>query len=149
VRDSGIRPDQLILEITESDIMHDSRAVVPLMQSLRNLGIGLAMDDFGTGYSSLASLHRFPLDYLKIDREFVQRLSDNRPYAAIVHAIVTLAHNLELLVVAEGVESSDQLVVLQTLDCDLAQGFHLAKPLSVDDAERLLKQHDSLRSSAA
>lgn len=149
VRDSGIRAAQLTLEITESDIMHDSRAIVPLMQSMRNLGVGLAMDDFGTGYSSLASLHRFPLDYLKIDREFVQRLSDNRPYAAIVHAIVTLAHNLELEVVAEGVESGEQLVILQTLDCDLAQGFHLAKPLSVEDADNLLKQHSSFRSSAA
>jgi diguanylate cyclase (GGDEF)-like protein len=149
VRDSGIRPEQLVLEITESDIMHDSRAVVPLMQAIRNLGIKLAMDDFGTGYSSLASLHRFPLDYLKIDREFVQWLSDNRPYAAIVHAIITLAHNLGLMVVAEGVESNDQFVVLQTLDCDLAQGSHLAEPLSVEEAECVLKQHNSLRSSAA
>lgn len=140
VRRTGLDPQQLIVEITESMIMHDSRAVVPCLGKLRELGVQLAMDDFGTGYSSLAVLHRFPLDVLKIDREFVTRLNASRPYAAIVQAIVTLAHNLGLIVIAEGVEKHEEIMMLQSLDCDLAQGYLFSKPVSASEAESLVEQ---------
>jgi len=139
IEDFGLDPKLLLLEVTESVIMHESRLVAPILEQLHNLGVQFAMDDFGTGQSSLACLHRFPLDVLKIDRSFVQRLENNRPYAAIVHAIITLAHNLDLTVVAEGVESDDQLVTLQALECDFAQGFLLSHPLAGGDVNSFIK----------
>lgn len=149
IADTRIQPHQLCLEVTESVIMHESRTVVPVLQQLHDLGVRLAMDDFGTGYSSLASLHRFPIDALKIDKEFIQRLSNNRPYAAIVHAIITLAHNLDLHVIAEGLDASEQLAVLQALECDSAQGYHLGKPANADDAARFLENERPFSRHAA
>jgi EAL domain-containing protein (putative c-di-GMP-specific phosphodiesterase class I) len=96
------------------------------------------MDDFGIGYSTLASLHRFPLDIMKVNSSFIHRLDNNRPYAAMVHAIITLAHNLELKVVAEGVETNEQLVVLQALECNEAQGDYFSPPLGARDAEEFI-----------
>jgi EAL domain-containing protein (putative c-di-GMP-specific phosphodiesterase class I) len=87
------------------------------------------MDDFGTGHSSLSCLHRFPIDVLKIDRAFADTLGSSRDYAAVVQAIVTLAHNLNVRVVAEGVETPQHMVQLQALDCDFAQGYHFSKPI--------------------
>lgn len=149
VEDCGLDPALLVIEVTESVIMHDSRVVIPMLNELRKHGVQLAMDDFGTGYSSLAALHRFPINVLKIDREFIQRLNHSRPYAAIIEAIVTLAHNLDLDVVAEGVETQDELIALQSLNCDYAQGFYFHKPLSVEDAESLLLADQTVRSRAA
>jgi len=148
IRDSNIAPSDLILEITEGVIMHSSNFIVPTMQRLRNLGVTLAMDDFGTGSSSLASLHRFPIDIMKVDREFIRRLNDNRPYAAIVHAIITLAHNLNLRIVAKGVETAEQLALLQALDCDAAQGFYFKAPLTAGEVEQLLSQDVVLKLAA-
>ena len=145
----GIEPSRLQLEVTESVIMFESRMVVPVLERLSERGLSLVMDDFGTGYSSLASLHRFPLNVMKIDRDFIQRLSDNRPYAAIVHAIITLAHNLDLKVVAEGIETAEQLAILQTLECDLGQGFHFSEPVSAEQAERMLTGTTPLSQNAA
>jgi len=147
--DTGLEPEHLQLEVTESVIMHESRTVVPVLERLSDMGVKLAMDDFGTGYSSLASLHRFPIDIMKIDKQFVQRLSDNRPYAAIVHAIITLAHNLDLEVVAEGLDSPEQLAILQTLECDAAQGFYLSKAVDAEDARRWLDQKSPFARYAA
>jgi len=96
------------------------------------------MDDFGTGYSSLSCLHKFPIDVLKIDRSFIEELQKRRDTAAVIQAIVHLAHNLGMTVVAEGLEQLDQVAFLQTLDCDLGQGFVFAKPLSADAAEQFL-----------
>lgn len=149
IKTTAMNPHLLVIEVTESLIMHDSRIVVPCLDKLRRLGVKLAMDDFGTGYSSLAALHRFPLDILKIDREFIQRLSASRPYAAIVEAIVTLAHNLGLAVTAEGVEQQDELITLQSLDCDYAQGFYFSKPVSSHDATALLRADCEARKIAA
>ena len=100
------------------------------------------MDDFGTGHSSLSCLHQFPIDFLKIDQAFVKTIKRNRDYAAVVQAITTLAHNLDVRVVAEGIETSDQLAQLIALDCDFGQGYYFAKPLDHESAETFLKsQH--------
>jgi len=149
LRDSGLNPTSLSLEVTESIMMHESRTVVPTLQRFASLGVTLGMDDFGSGHSSLASLHKFPIDVLKIGREFIQRLNDNRPYAAIVHAIIMLAHNLNLRVVAKGVETAEQLALLQALDCDSAQGFYFKAPLTAEQVENVLGEETVLRFAAA
>jgi EAL domain-containing protein (putative c-di-GMP-specific phosphodiesterase class I) len=124
------------IEITESTIMRADDAPLTLKR-LRELGIKLSMDDFGTGYSSLACLHQLPLHVMKIDRSFVSRLHLSRDFAAAVHAIVSLARNLEMETVAEGVETAEQLVMLQALECRYGQGYHFGRPLSADDATAL------------
>lgn len=148
LRDSGLSASCLGLEVTESVMMHESTYVAPILQQLRALGITLGMDGFGTGHSSLSSLHKFPINLIKIDREFIQRLRDNRPYAAIVHAIITLAHNLNLRVVAKGVETAEQLALLQALDCDCAQGYFFKVPLSAEQVEDVIA-NDIVRRMAA
>jgi len=120
--------DALCLEITESTIMQDNETSIALLRQFRDLGILLAMDDFGTGYSSLSHLHEFPLDAIKIDRSFIANLSNNRDYAAVINAITALAGNLGFTVVAEGVETSEQVAELQALSCDKAQGYFFHKP---------------------
>ena len=137
LRETGIDPSKLKLEITESAVMEqsDSRDV---LTSIRNLGVRLQMDDFGTGYSSLSGLHRFPLDGLKIDQAFIRNVSERRDYAAVVHAIITLARNLDMQVIAEGVETPDQVTMLQGLDCTQAQGYLFGKPQDAKSAESLL-----------
>ncbi len=136
------------LEITESTIVEDGRAVVPVLEALREAGYLLHMDDFGTGYSSLASLHRFPLNGLKLDKSFIDNLQDSREFAATIHAVVALAHNLQLEVVAEGIETAEQVAELQALECNHGQGYYFAKPLSVADAERWLMGSAPLAQSA-
>jgi diguanylate cyclase (GGDEF)-like protein len=148
IRHSGIEPACVKLEVTESTIMHDAAAVVPMLSQLRELGVRLAIDDFGTGHSSLASLHRFPIDVLKIDRAFVRSMSDHREFSAIVQAIVMLAHNLNMQVIAEGVETAEQLAQLQALDCDEAQGYYFARPMPVAQADAYLAERLGLRMSA-
>jgi predicted signal transduction protein with EAL and GGDEF domain len=134
---TGIRPSCLKIEITESAVMEtaDSRDV---LARIKALGVQLLMDDFGTGYSSLSGLHRFPLDGLKIDQAFIRNVSERRDYAAVVHAIITLARNLNMQVVAEGVETAEQVAMLQGLDCTQAQGYHFARPQDAASAEALL-----------
>ncbi|QNN24103.1 EAL domain-containing protein [Planctomycetales bacterium ZRK34] len=131
-----LEPKALILEVTESNIMFDEQRIIPVLHQLHELGVLVAMDDFGTGTSSLTALKRFPLDELKIDRSFIHCLEYSRSYAAIIQAIVVLAHNLNLSVVAEGVESSDQIAQLQMLECDQAQGFYLGRPLPAEEVEK-------------
>jgi len=132
---TGANPESLRLEITESALMADAEQAIATLGQIRDLGIRLHMDDFGTGYSSLSCLHRFPLSGLKIDRAFVMNSSERRDYAAVVNAIVTLAHNLKMELVAEGVEAIEQVAMLQALGCDQAQGFYFARPLLPADAE--------------
>jgi PAS domain S-box-containing protein len=127
----------LELEITESVIMLDRAAATEALASLKQLGVRLVIDDFGTGYSSLSCLNEFPLDGLKIDRDFTFT-PDNRDNAAIVNAIIHLAHHLRMRVVAEGIESAEQLVLLQALDCEAGQGHLFAPPLDAAAAERFI-----------
>jgi EAL domain-containing protein (putative c-di-GMP-specific phosphodiesterase class I) len=132
VREAGMQPSELQLEVTESQIMANRSAGTAQLQALRDAGVRLAMDDFGTGYSSLSCLQEFPLDVLKIDREFVANLDRGRDFAALVHAVITLADNLGLDVVAEGIEHVTQLAMLQDLGCRFGQGYLLAEPMPAD-----------------
>jgi predicted signal transduction protein with EAL and GGDEF domain len=133
----GLPPGLLKLEITESVIMEDRTVATEALAALKRLGVGVQIDDFGTGYSSLSCLHEFPLDGLKIDREFAFNSGD-RDNAAIVNAIIHLAHNLRMDVVAEGIETREQLVMLQALDCDSGQGMLFAGPLDAAAAEQFI-----------
>ncbi|TMK88132.1 MAG: EAL domain-containing protein, partial [Actinobacteria bacterium] len=126
---SGLDPDRLWLEITESVLMEDADTAVAALERLRRLGVHLCVDDFGTGYSSLAYLRRFPVDALKVDRSFVAGLGQDPEDSAIVEAVVSMAHSLRLSVVAEGVETDEQLARLRDLGCELAQGFYFAAPV--------------------
>ena len=125
----------LNLEVTESAMMPDPESAIDLMHQLKSLGIKIALDDFGTGYSSLSYLHRFPLDSLKIDRSFVSRLLDDDE---IVRTIITLGRNLGLKVIAEGVETAEQVVKLQELGCAFAQGYYFSVPINAQEATDLL-----------
>jgi len=138
LRDTGIEGRNLSLEVTESAIIEASKPVAEGLKQLKQLGVQLHMDDFGTGYSSLSCLHRFPLDVLKVDREFVKTLEARRQYTAIIHAIISLAHNLGMKVTAEGVETEEQLVQILTLDCDYAQGYYFSTPVDVLTATTLI-----------
>ncbi len=129
---SGLAPDQLVLEVTESSLIHDSEASIERLQALRDLGVRLAIDDFGTGYSSLSYLHRFSVDLLKIDKSFIDHVAEAGPSLALVDAITTMADRLGLRVVAEGIEDTDQVQVLQGLPCGFAQGFHFSRPLPAE-----------------
>ena len=135
---ASISPSSICLEITESALMEDAEAAAAQLDQLRTLGISLGVDDFGTGYSSLAYLNRFPLDVLKIDRSFVSGLGTDPEAETIVAAIIDLAHALGLTVIAEGVETEQQLLVLRRLECDQAVGFYFSKPLQPERLTALL-----------
>lgn len=138
--ESGVDRRSLKLEITESAIMNDADGAKLLLDRLKELDIQLSIDDFGTGYSSLSYLHRFPFDVLKIDRSFVGKMDLDRQGLEIVRTIIALAQVLELKVVAEGVETANQLAQLRRLGCHYGQGYLFAKPLSALDAETLLTE---------
>jgi diguanylate cyclase len=135
---TGIAPHSLALEITESVMIRNADAAKLVLKQIRALGVRLHMDDFGTGYSSLSCLHQFPLDGLKIDRAFINNISEQRNYVAVVHAIVDLARNLGMRLIAEGIETKEQVVMLQALDCEMAQGYYFAKPMNVAAAEEYI-----------
>jgi EAL domain-containing protein (putative c-di-GMP-specific phosphodiesterase class I) len=135
---SGLPANCLMLEVTESSLLEDSTTNAQRLQALRDLGVRLAIDDFGTGYSGLAYLKRFPIDTVKIDQSFVRDLTVDPDDAAIVTAIVAMAKSLGIDVVAEGVETEQQLNYLRELGCNRAQGFFLARPMSAKDITRLL-----------
>ena len=141
LRDTGIEPNNVELEITESVLMDDVEMSEETLGRLKTLGVKLVVDDFGTGYSSLSYLRRFPVDVLKVDQSFVDGLGHDTGDSAIVTAVVTLAHTLGLHAVAEGVETTEQLSELRRLDCDTAQGFYFARPANGYDVGELL-QHD-------
>ena len=139
--ETGVEASRLKLEITESVIMEDDHAAKETLLQLKQLGVRLSMDDFGTGYSSLSCLHMFPIDELKIDRSFIANMHGRRDSAEVVTAILTLAHNLGIKVVAEGLETSEQVAMLQRLKCDYAQGYFFAKPLTPTLAGELLESN--------
>jgi len=137
--DTGLDPRWLSLELTESALVMEPENAVRILHRLKNMGIGIAIDDFGTGYSSLNYLKQYPIDALKIDRSFVKEITTNPDDAAIAGAIISMAHNLCLKVVAEGVETSEQLELLRMMQCDEMQGFLLSKPLPATEYEKLIK----------
>jgi EAL domain-containing protein (putative c-di-GMP-specific phosphodiesterase class I)/CheY-like chemotaxis protein len=138
LRETGLQPHQLALELTESTLMKNARAHAKALQGLRDDGVLIEIDDFGTGYSSLSSLKQLPVDTLKIDRSFINHLDTNSSDEAIVGAILALARNLGLHVVAEGVETLAQLQVLGRHGCEIAQGFYFSRPLPAEECRELL-----------
>jgi EAL domain-containing protein (putative c-di-GMP-specific phosphodiesterase class I) len=141
IHDTGLNPELLELEITESAMMQSPEAAAALLTQIRNMGVGLAIDDFGTGYSSLSYLKRFPLTTVKIDRSFVNDLSHDADAQALTDGIVTLAHGLRMKVVAEGVETAEQLAYLRAHGCDEIQGYWLCKPVPAEDVCRFMSRH--------
>jgi EAL domain-containing protein (putative c-di-GMP-specific phosphodiesterase class I) len=123
------------LEVTESQLMQHRVVAAELLTRLKQHGLRLAMDDFGTGYSSLSCLQEYPFDVLKVDRALTENVSRGRGYSALLHAVMTLADNLGLDVVAEGIETMEQLVLLQALECPYGQGYLLARPMEADALE--------------
>ena len=136
--DTKLDPRSLKLEITESVVMENIDTATEMLKQLRALGVQLSIDDFGTGYSSLSYLHRFPIDTLKIDRSFVTQMVDNNENIEIVRTIVMLAQNLGMDVVAEGVETKEQLALLRKLGCENGQGYFFSRPVSVGGAEKII-----------
>jgi EAL domain-containing protein (putative c-di-GMP-specific phosphodiesterase class I) len=141
--ETGLKPEHLGIEITESVIMQDVKSTISKLQKLHNMGVSLAIDDFGTGYSSLSYLKLFPINDLKIDRSFVFNITTDSTDAAIALSVIVLAHSKNLNVVAEGVETMEQLEVLRKQGCDIVQGFLFSRPISAEEFvpffERLLK----------
>jgi diguanylate cyclase (GGDEF)-like protein len=145
--DVGLLARYLEVELTESAVMSDPEQSVAILEQLSAMGVLVSVDDFGTGYSSMSYLRRFPIDKLKIDRVFINEIASRPEDASIVRAIVSLAHSLNLKVVAEGVETSAQLDFLKTAGCDEYQGFHYSRPLPADQFQRLIRDarsHDFL-----
>jgi diguanylate cyclase (GGDEF)-like protein/PAS domain S-box-containing protein len=138
IRETAPAPQSVKLELTESMLMDNAAAISTLLEQLRQLGMQLSLDDFGTGYSSLSYLHSFPLDSLKIDRSFVSRMGENGENAEIAQTIITLAHNLGMDVVAEGIESVHHMLHLQALGCEYGQGYFVSRPVDAATAEQLL-----------
>ena len=136
--ETGLPAELLELEVTESMVLPDAEQAAVILQRLRALGVRLSMDDFGTGYSSLSQLKRFPVQSLKIDRSFLREVTTDPDSAAIVRAIISLGHNLDLRVLAEGVETAEQQAFLGANGCDELQGFYLARPMPAERFEELL-----------
>ena len=138
LEETQLAPGSLVLEITESMLMGDAEHNVDVLGNLKALGVGIAVDDFGTGYSNLAYLKRFPVDFLKVDKAFVDGMEDNPDDTAIVKAIIDLAHAMGMRTVAEGIETTGQSGQLRALKCEFGQGYYFSEPLSAEEAGALL-----------
>ena len=138
--ETGLDPRLLEIELTETFMVQDSAAMLAVLQELKRLGIKLALDDFGTGYSSLNHLKRFPIDTLKIDRSFVRSVTTNADDASIVCAVISMGKNLHMRVIAEGVETREQLAFLQDHECPFGQGYYFSQPVTGQACIRLLRQ---------
>jgi diguanylate cyclase (GGDEF)-like protein len=141
IHDSGLDPSLLELEITESVVMSNAKCAVSVLERLKSLGVQIAIDDFGTGYSSLAYLKRFPIDILKIDRSFIRDIPADSGDMKITRAIIAMAHGLRLKVVAEGVETPEQLKFLGSQSCDAVQGYFLYRPLQEEELADVLERN--------
>jgi diguanylate cyclase (GGDEF)-like protein len=137
----GLNRHSLKLEITESMVMDDVEEAIAILEKLKQLDLRLSMDDFGTGFSSFSYLHRFPMDTLKVDRSFVSNMNESTKNCEIVSTIIMLAHKLGMDVVAEGIETEQQMKTLQSLGCEYGQGYFFSKPLAKDHALKLLSQN--------
>lgn len=141
---SGLSPDYLELEVTETVAIHgDSEGIKDLI-SLRDMGVRLSIDDFGTGFSSLSYLKRLPIDTIKIDKSFIRDIQTDANDAAIITAIIKMSHSLNFKVIAEGVETAEQLAYLKAYDCDEIQGFYFSKPLTASEFAVLLEAEKML-----
>ncbi|MCX5850137.1 MAG: EAL domain-containing protein [Deltaproteobacteria bacterium] len=143
LEESGMAPNFLELEITESTVMHNPTRLIAVLNKIKEMGVRLAIDDFGTGYSSLAQIKHFPIDTLKVDRSFIRNLPQDTENKAITEAVIILGKNLKLTVVAEGVETKEQENFLREQICDQMQGFYFSKPIAPDQFAELLRKHKS------
>ncbi len=139
LKETGLEPRYLELELTETLLIEDSRSVAEVLKELKDIGVLLALDDFGTGYSSLSQLKRFPIDALKIDQSFVRDLTTDEDDAGIVTAVIGMGKSLHMRVVAEGVETREQLQILQEHGCPQGQGYYFCRPLPAEEFRRLLE----------
>jgi EAL domain-containing protein (putative c-di-GMP-specific phosphodiesterase class I) len=146
--DTGMNPRSLELEVTESVLMKHPEVTAPILKALREKGIQVSLDDFGTGYSSLSYLQLFPIDALKIDQSFIRKIATNPGETAIVSAIIAMGQNLHLRVIAEGVETPEDLDFLKAHDCDEAQGYYFSHPVPAKDFAALLGHNFSAGASA-
>ncbi len=142
--ETGLEPDCLDLEITETYAMENAEFAIGVLRDLKRMGVHLSIDDFGTGYSSLSYLKQFPIDTLKIDRSFIRDLSTDPNDAAIAEAIIALAHSLGLQVVGEGVETPDQLAILRKQKCDRIQGYLFSRPVPAEGFEKMIRENKAL-----
>ena len=145
---TGLDPSSLVLEITESVMMADMDLSIDRLRQLKQLGVRLAVDDFGTGYSSLNYIRQFPVDILKVDKSFVDGVNEGGEASALTAAVIELAGILKLKPVAEGIERANQLERLVQLHCEFGQGFLFAKPLDLEDLNRLVEEHRSGEAAA-
>jgi len=145
LKETGLAPRYLELELTESILIHDAESSASVLEALKAMGVQLAIDDFGTGYSSLSYLKRFPIDTLKIDQSFVRDIATDADDATIVTAVIGMGRNLKQRVIAEGVETHEQLEFLQARNCDEGQGFHFSHPVTAEDFARLLSPGNDKR----
>jgi EAL domain-containing protein (putative c-di-GMP-specific phosphodiesterase class I) len=136
--ETGLEPHYLELELTETFLMEDSTSTSVVLQALKEMGVQLALDDFGTGYSSLSYLKRFPIDTLKIDQSFVRDLTTDADDASIVTAVISMGKSLHMGVVAEGVETREQLAFLQEQSCPEGQGYYFSRPVVAEEFTQLL-----------
>ena len=143
IEDTGLDPESLELEITESLLMQDVETAIHLLRELKAIGIQLAIDDFGTGYSSLSYLKRYPIDQLKVDKAFVQDITTNFQDAAITKAVIAMGNNMDLRVIAEGVETEDQLNYLTDKQCHEVQGYYLSKPIPAHEVCLFIDEHNN------
>jgi diguanylate cyclase (GGDEF)-like protein len=144
LKQTGLNPDALVLELTETSVMEAVDTTIPILQRLRTMGIHISIDDFGTGYSSLNYLKRFPIDTLKIDKSFVRDITTDANDAAIVKAIIAMAQSLQLKVVAEGVETNEQLTFLRQMGCNAMQGFLFSRAVPAAEFEKMLEEDKRL-----
>jgi diguanylate cyclase (GGDEF)-like protein len=142
IEETGLNPESLELEITESLLMQDADGAIHLLNELKALGVQLAIDDFGTGYSSLSYLKRFPIDRLKVDKMFVREITTNTEDAAITRAVIAMANNMNLRVIAEGVETAEQLNYLAKEHCHEIQGYYLSRPVPANEISSLIEPDD-------
>jgi EAL domain-containing protein (putative c-di-GMP-specific phosphodiesterase class I) len=142
LNESGIDPNQLAIEVTESILMEDTDLAVKAMSTLRDIGIQIHIDDFGTGYSSLSYLNKFPVTALKIDRSFISKMALNEENREIVRAIISLAQNLNLSVIAEGIELPSELLDVSNMECQYAQGFYFSRPVAAHDLDAWMQNNE-------
>jgi len=136
-------PNLLELEITESMVMHNPTRIINVLSRIKGMGVRLAIDDFGTGYFSLAQIKNFPIDTLKVDRSFIRNIPEDSEDKAITQTIIAMGKHLSLTIVAEGVETQEQMDFLQEHSCDEMQGYYFSKPIMPDRFAELLQTHVS------
>ncbi len=147
IQSHHMQPNKLIIELTESVFLEAAERHIDTLKGLQNIGVEIHLDDFGTGYSSLNYLRLLPVDVVKIDRDFIQDITINEKQADLTQSLISIIHNLGKTVVAEGVETQEQLHLLQTMGCDVIQGYYFAKPMPLDEAIKFAKEHHQVKFS--